>query len=42
MDITKPAFQGNPTVPYTDFRLLAPIPTSQVENNPMLEQNPGY
>lgn len=42
MDIPKPAFQGNPMVPYTDFRLLAQIPDTQVENNPMLEQNPGY
>ncbi len=42
MDITKPAHGGNPTVPYTDFRLLAPIPAVQVQNNPELVQNPGY
>jgi hypothetical protein len=42
MDITKPAFGGNPIVPYTDFRILASIPNSQVQNNPLLKQNPGY
>jgi len=42
MDITKPAFGGNPTLPYTDFRILASLPNNQVQNNPMLVQNPGY
>jgi starch-binding outer membrane protein, SusD/RagB family len=42
MDITKPSLFANPTVPYSDFRLLAPLPNDQVTNNPMLEQNPGY
>ena len=42
MDITKPAYGGNPTVPYTDFRILASLPNNQVQNNPELIQNPGY
>jgi starch-binding outer membrane protein, SusD/RagB family len=29
-------------VPFTDFRILAPIPTSQVQLNNKLKQNPGY
>ena len=42
MDITKPAHGGNPTVLYTDFRILAPLPSVHVQNNPELVQNPGY
>lgn len=42
MDITRPAYQGNPTLPYTDYRILAGIPDNQVTNNALLEQNPGY
>jgi hypothetical protein len=42
LDITKPAFGNNPTVPYTDFRILAPLPATQVQNNAKLQQNPGY
>lgn len=41
-DITKPAYGNNPTLPYTDFRILASLPNNQVQNNPMLVQNPGY
>jgi hypothetical protein len=41
-DISKPAFGNNPTVPYTDFRILAGLPNNQVQNNPLLKQNPGY
>src|SRR5262249_55566053 len=41
-NITKPAFGNNPIVLYTDFRILAPIPSTQVQNNAMLKQNPGY
>ncbi len=41
-DITKPAFGNNATVPYTDFRILAGLPAAQVQNNPLLKQNPGY
>jgi hypothetical protein len=41
--ITRPSAVGaNATVPYTDFRILAPWPQSQVQLNPLLEQNPGY
>jgi len=40
MDIPKQA--GATTVPYTDFRILAPIPQSEADNNPQLNQNPGY
>jgi hypothetical protein len=42
LDITKPAMGNWPTVPYTDFRLLAAIPDAQIQNNPKLVQNPGY
>ena len=42
MDVPKAAHQATPTVPYTDYRILSPLPTSQVENNPQLENNPGY
>jgi hypothetical protein len=41
-DITKPAFGNNPTVPYSDARILAPLPNTQVQNNALLKQNPGY
>ncbi len=41
-NITKPAFGNNATVLYTDFRILAPIPATQVTNNALLKQNPGY
>jgi len=42
MDITKPAFGNNATVPYADFRILAALPNAQVQNNSLLKQNPGY
>jgi hypothetical protein len=42
MDIVKPAYGSNPTVPFTDFRILAPLPNTQVQNNVQLKQNPGY
>lgn len=43
MAITRPSAVGaNATVPYTDFRILAPWPQAQVQLNPLLEQNPGY
>jgi hypothetical protein len=42
VDITKPAYGSNPAVPYSDFRILASLPNDQVQNNPMLVQNPGY
>jgi tetratricopeptide (TPR) repeat protein len=41
MDIPKP--QVNlPDLPYEDRRILAPIPSSQVQLNDKLDQNPGY
>lgn len=42
MDIPKAAAAGGATVPYTDFRILAPIPQAQVDLNPNLVQNEGY
>ncbi len=29
-------------VPYSDYRLLAPLPTAELQLNELLEQNPGY
>ncbi len=40
MDITKQ--DGLPTLPYDDFRVLSTLPSSEVENNPDLDDNPGY
>jgi len=40
MDISKQ--QGATTVPNDDFRILSPLPQSEVDNNPQLNQNPGY
>lgn len=40
LDISKPA--GVPTLPYTDFRVLAPLPQAQTILNPLIKQNPGY
>jgi len=40
LNITKPA--GVPTLLYTDFKLLAPLPSAQVLLNPLIKQNPGY
>lgn len=40
MDIPKQA--GASTVPYNDFRILSSIPQSEADNNPNLNQNPGY
>jgi tetratricopeptide (TPR) repeat protein len=42
MDITKPAKIAGGTVPYTDRRILMPIPNGEVNNVPGLPQNPGY
>lgn len=40
LDITKHgSFE---TVPYTDYRLLAPLPQDQLILNELLEDNPGY
>lgn len=40
MTITKQ--EGANPVSYDDYRILAPIPQSQVDNNPELDNNPGY
>jgi starch-binding outer membrane protein, SusD/RagB family len=40
MDITKQ--EGATTLPYTDFRVLSIIGQGEVDNNPLLDQNPGY
>lgn len=40
MDVPKP--DGLPTVPWNDYRILAPVATAQVDNNPEVLQNPGY
>lgn len=42
MDVTKPAEYLHPTVPFDDLRILAPLSNTEVENNPNLDQNPGY
>lgn len=42
MDVPKPAEFLHPTVPHDDIRILAPLSDTQVENNPNLDQNPGY
>ena len=43
LDIPKPQVTGGTGVlPYTDYRILAPIPETQIEFNPELVQNPGY
>jgi len=42
MDVPKPAVNLNPPVPYDDVRILAPLSSTQVENNEYLNQNPGY
>jgi starch-binding outer membrane protein, SusD/RagB family len=42
MDVPKPQVNLNPAVPFDDVRILAPLSSTQVENNPNLDQNPGY
>lgn len=40
MDISK---HGNfETVPYSDYRILAPLPADQLQLNELLQDNPGY
>jgi hypothetical protein len=41
LDIPKPQ-TGFAVLPYEDFRVLAPIPFAEVDNNDLLTQNPGY
>ncbi|MEM1121747.1 MAG: RagB/SusD family nutrient uptake outer membrane protein, partial [Bacteroidota bacterium] len=42
MAIPKTATSNAPTLSYTDFRILADIPQSELSLNPLLVQNPGY
>ena len=42
LDIPKPQVTGANVLPYTDFRVLARIPVTEVTNNSLLVQNPGY
>ncbi len=42
MDVPKPEVNLNSLVPFDDVRILAPLSGTQVENNPNLDQNPGY
>lgn len=41
-NISKPAQTGLSGLLYTDYRLLAPIPTGEISLNPALPQNPNY
>lgn len=42
LNIPKPSSAAEPLVAANDFRLLAPLPNSQLLLNDLLEQNPGY
>lgn len=42
MDVPKPSSTFLAPVTSNDFRILAPLSDTQVENNPLLNQNPGY
>jgi starch-binding outer membrane protein, SusD/RagB family len=42
MNIPKPQDTSLPEVPFDDIRILAPLSGTEVENNPNLNQNPGY
>lgn len=33
---------GQPSIPYSDFRFIWPIPAIEVTTNPVIVQNPGY
>jgi hypothetical protein len=37
-----PYTPGQAAIPYNDFRFVWPIPTDEVTQNPVIEQNPGY
>lgn len=41
-DIVKPASLNTNTVPYSDYRMLAPLPSNEVTLNKLLQQNPKY
>ena len=40
LDILRP--EGLPTVPYSDYRVVAAIGTTELDVNKLLVQNPGY
>jgi tetratricopeptide (TPR) repeat protein len=42
LDIPKPAASTQPTLSYSDFRILGRIPVDQVIQNSLLKQNPDY
>jgi hypothetical protein len=42
VDITKGLVTEGTTLPYTDYRVVAKIPTSEINANPNIKQNPGY
>jgi starch-binding outer membrane protein, SusD/RagB family len=42
LDVPKPAVSGNSPVPWDDIRILSNLSTTEVQNNPNLDQNPGY
>lgn len=42
LDIPKPASSGLGPLPYSDFRILAPLPNNEVQSDALLQQNPGY
>jgi len=42
LDVPKTAASNQPTLRYTDFRMIAPIPFRETGLNPDLEQNPNY
>jgi len=33
---------GQPSIPYSDFRFIWPIPGLEITTNPVIQQNPGY
>ncbi|AXJ01874.1 Starch-binding associating with outer membrane [Cyclonatronum proteinivorum] len=42
MEVPKPSSTFLSPIGFDDFRILAPLSSTQVENNPLLNQNPGY
>ena len=42
MTVPKPAIPGHLPVPWDDIRILANLSNTEVENNPNLDNNPGY
>jgi starch-binding outer membrane protein, SusD/RagB family len=42
LDITKGLVSEGTTLPYTDYKVVARIPISEMNANPNMRQNPGY